>query len=275
MTFRGRLLPRLLAVLITVAGLVAVGAPPATAGHSRTLQYVALGDSYAAGQGGGKYLNRCKQTAAGYPKLLDARKHLHLRANASCTSAETSDVIDKQVSALNRGTRLVTLTVGANDLGVAAIAAACTVDPESTECTDAIANASALLTPPPPGTSELAIRLANVYTAVSAAAPRAEILVTGYPYLFETPTPCSPTDESIICQINRATAILNGTIQSTVTVAQIAGVNIQYVDVTGAFDDHGIGGTPLFINVPPNPDAYHPNTAGYRAYATALSAYLP
>jgi lysophospholipase L1-like esterase len=264
MTTRGRLVSRLLAVLITVAGSVGLSALPATAGDSPTVQYVALGDSYAAGQGGGEYLNACKQTAAAYPALLDARKHVHLRANVGCSGATTLTVINTQLSALGDWTTLVTLTVGANDLGVAAVAAACSPVP-TPACQPAIANAQSQLAP-------LAVSLSKVYKAVAAAAPRARILVTGYPYLFQTHTPCLPT-EAILCQINTATAALNQTIKDTVEAAQIAGVNIEYVDVTTAFAGHGIGSLDPFINATGD-DAYHPNAAGYKAYASAISAAL-
>jgi lysophospholipase L1-like esterase len=271
MTTRGRLVSRLLALLIAVVGSVGLSALPATAGDTHTLQYVALGDSYAAGRGGGTYLDEvCKQTAAAYPVLLDSRKHVHLRANVGCSGATTLTVINTQVSALDDWTTLVTLTVGANDLGVADVAAKCTADPASTACQLAIGNALGMLAP-------LAGHLSNVYTAVATAAPRALILVTGYPYLFETPTPCTTPTDSIVCQINYATTLLNKTIEDTVeTAAQPpSGVNIKYVDVTAAFAGHGIGGSPpLFIN-DTGPDAYHPNVAGYEAYASAISAALP
>jgi hypothetical protein len=53
MTARGRFVARLVTMLIALAGFVTVGALPAAAGNSGTVQYIALGDSYAAGQGGG------------------------------------------------------------------------------------------------------------------------------------------------------------------------------------------------------------------------------
>ena len=56
----------------------------------------------------------------GYPALLDAENQIHLRANAACTGAKTSDVANEQLSALKQSTRLVTLTVGAADLGLSA-----------------------------------------------------------------------------------------------------------------------------------------------------------
>ena len=268
MTFRGRFMSLVVTILLTIAGSVAVGALPVSAATPRTLQYVALGDSYAAGQGTGSYLNSCLQSDEGYPGLLDARKHLHLRANASCTGATTFDVVETQLSALNKGTRVVTLTVGGNDLSVASIAAACASGP-SPACQTAINTALSLLATPP---GVLAGRLASVYAAVAAAAPRAVILVTGYPYLFEPPAANDPNAATIVA-INNATTALNATIQRTVTAARSAGLNTQYVDVTTAFAGHGIGSPVPYINAT-GPDAFHPNDAGYAAYAAAVSSAL-
>jgi hypothetical protein len=58
------------------------------------------------------------QSTKGYPELLDSEKRIHLRASEACSGATTSEVAETQLSALNRGTRLVTLTVGGNDLDV-------------------------------------------------------------------------------------------------------------------------------------------------------------
>jgi len=85
------------------------GTLPAAA-NSGTVRYVALGDSYAAGQGAGSYLNDCKQSTKGYPALLAAEKHVRLEANETCTGATTAEVADTQLSALHRRIRLVILT---------------------------------------------------------------------------------------------------------------------------------------------------------------------
>ena len=55
MTSRGRFMSCVVTILLAVAGSVTVGAWPVSAATPRTLQYVALGDSYAAGQGTGSY----------------------------------------------------------------------------------------------------------------------------------------------------------------------------------------------------------------------------
>jgi lysophospholipase L1-like esterase len=266
MSARGRFLSGLVTMAIALAGSATVGALPAAA-NSGTVQYVALGDSYATGQGAGSYLNSCRQTANGYPELLDSEKRIHLQANETCSGATTFDVAETQLSALNRGTKLVTLTVGGNDVNVAAVAAACSPTPSAT-CLDAINRAHAQL-------PVLGGHLTDLYALVAEAAPNALIVVTGYPYLFEQPAEGDP-NAAIITQINDATTALNATIQQAVATTRATGVNIVYIDVTGSeeFGGHGIGSAEPFINST-GPDAFHPNIQGYLAYAEAISAKLP
>ena len=277
MTARGRrFLARFVTMLVAgLAGILTVGALPAAADTVGIGQYVALGDSYAAGQGGSlAYDNNCLRSPNGYPALLDAENQIHLRANAACTGATTSDVASEQLSALKQGTRLVTLTVGAADLGLSRVLAACTAGTPQ-QCQDAIGLADLLLPAECGDESELGRRLGNLYADVTEAAPNALIVATGYPLLFDDP-------DLLLTQINDATTRLNCAIDKAVADAQAAGINIVYVDVTKAFDDHGIGGSKeLFINPPPPPptpipiNAFHPTPAGYVAYAAAISAALP
>jgi lysophospholipase L1-like esterase len=267
MTARGRFVTRLVTMLVALAGFVVVGALPAAADNSGTVQYVALGDSYAAGQGGGDYLNDCLQSLNGYPYLLEPKRRIDLRANAACTGASTSEVSSTQLSELNQDTGLVTLTVGAADLDLSGVLAACTAVPPAVPpvgCQDAINVALGQL-------ALLGGSLSNLYALVADAAPNALIVVTGYPYLFEI-VPGDPT-AAIKDQINNAITLLNSTIQQAVAAAQAAGVNIVYVDVTAEFAGHGIGSKKPFIN-PDGADAYHPNAAGYRAYAKAIFAAI-
>ena len=264
MTARGRFVARLMTMLMALAAFVTLGAGPAAAGNSGTVQYVALGDSYAAGQGGGEYLNDCLESPNGYPYLLDSKMRIDLRANAACTGASTSEVISTQLSKLNKDTELVTLTVGAADLDLSGVLAACTVvPPDPVGCQNAINIALGQL-------AVLGGSLSELYTLVDNAAPNALIVVTGYPYLFEI-VPGDPT-AAIKDQINDAITILNGTIQRAVE-AQPDGVKILYVDVTAEFAGHGIGSEEPFINSDGD-DAYHPNAAGYRAYAKAIFAAI-
>jgi lysophospholipase L1-like esterase len=263
MSARGRFLSGLVTVVVALAGFVTTGALPAAA-DSATVQYVALGDSYAAGQGAPPYLNTCLQSDNGYPALLDSEKRIHLRANETCTGATTDEVTDSQLAALNRGTRLVTLTVGAADLELSTVLTACTTETQL-ECLTAIEVASG-------GLVQLGIDLTNLYAEVADAAPRARIVVTGYPHLFASDAPVDPV---IRDAINAAIDALNDTIEAAVD-AQPTDVDIVYVDVVGAFGDHGIGGErPAFINPPgPTAEAFHPTADGYDAYRDAILAEL-
>ena len=275
MTARGRrLLARLVTTLVaSLAGILTVGALPAAADTVGIGQYVALGDSYAAGQGGGEESLPCLQSPNGYPALLDAERQIHLRANVACTGATTSRVSDKQLSALKQSTRLVTLTVGAADLGLSGVLAACTPGP-SEQCRMAIDNALAQLVVPPGGESILGASLTDLYAEVADAAPNALIVVTGYPLLFTIDDDDPLAD--LKREINAATVALNATIEAAVKSAQADGIKIVYVDVTDDFAGHGIGSEKPFINLPGTGiGAFHPNAAGYEAYAAAISAVLP
>jgi lysophospholipase L1-like esterase len=156
----------------------------------------------------------------------------------------------------------VTLTVGAADLDLSGVLAACTAVPPG-DCQNAIADAVG-------GLAGLRDSLSKLYTLVDDAAPNALIVVAGYPYLFEI-VPGDPT-AALKGQINNAIRLLNKTIQRAVSTAP-ADVNIVYVDVTVKFGGHGIGSEEPFINSDGD-DAYHPNAAGYRAYAKAIFAAI-
>jgi lysophospholipase L1-like esterase len=278
MTAWGRLLSGLIAVVIALAGFVTVGAPTAAAGSTGTLQYVALGDSYAAGIGAPPYhlTDGCSQSKKGYPTLLDRKPlrdrnalldrkvHIDLQVNATCPGATTSTVAGTQLSALTPGVELVTLTVGGNDLGFVDLAETCLTPGQELQCLDAIADAVT-----EQQLTALGSALTELYGQVADAAPNALIVVTGYPYLFE-PDPNNP----IITAFNAATAALNTTIETAVNATD--NDNIIYVGVTAQFKGHRIGSDDPFINGPTAgfPEAFHPNAAGYRAYAKAISAAI-
>lgn len=99
--------------------------PPLSAGD----RYVAMGSSFAAGGGIGPTKagtpERCGRTALNYPSLLAAALNLDL-ADATCGGARTEHVLGPwselppQLDALTPETRLVTITIGGNDLGYVA-----------------------------------------------------------------------------------------------------------------------------------------------------------
>ena len=284
MRARGPLVSCLVTIVIALAGFVTAGVLPAAATPG-TVQYVALGDSYAAGTA---IHSDCP--ADGYPVLL-AQGRIDLTANAACSGAKIADVasyVADPRSALDGNTRLVTLTVGAANLGLSAVLDACLAG-TGLQCQTAISNAQGVLGDCPGGESLLARSLTDLYADIADKVPRARIVVTGYPLLFERPADNDP-DRVAKTAINKATTDLNCVIERAVTAANDADVNIHYVDVTGEFVGHGIVNprsctdpsafihSLLICDPPPprpDPEAFHPTAAGYRAYADAISASLP
>jgi lysophospholipase L1-like esterase len=272
---RGRLISGLVTTVVALAGFVTAGALPAAAAPS-TVDYVALGDSYAAGTAAPGSFPDCPHGAGGYPALLadGSESRISLTTNAACSGATISEVASKQLSALERHTRLVTLTVGAANLGLSVVLAACSNPNTPVECQRQINRALALLRDCPEDKNSLVLdcSLAPLYAQVAREARGARIVVTGYPLLFDSPASGDPR-----AAINQATTRLNSLIERAVTATQATYANITYVDVTKEFAGHGIGCTTpctLFINAA-GQEAFHPTPAGYQAYADAISAVLP
>lgn len=295
MNTRGRLISGLVTTVMALAGFVTAGTLPAAATAS-TVQYVALGDSYAAGVGATIVTPQpCGRSGNGYPELLKREGRISLLANFACIGATTLSVAGPQVSELeklekgNPGTRLVTLTVGGNDLGFVGLAGPCLSGGlDTTECLAAIYKAVA-----DDRLSDLDRNLRDLFTQVAGAAPDARIVVTGYPILFESAAGASGDfNPEIINAFNEATALLNETIERSVAAANDADLDIYYVDVTDEFARHGI--VSLITDTDTNdpiafihsvytdvvggtldPARFHPNDKGYSAYADAISAALP
>lgn len=239
-----------IAALLASVGIVAGSALPAaadTGGSGHVLTYVALGDSYAAGQA-----SNCAHTAASYPLRLDALHEVKLLRDAACAGATTSTVESTQLRAVRHGTKLVTITVGANNLDVAGLVTACTAPSTPEDCNTAIQARESKL-------PALYADLVATYSAVAARAPRAEILVTGYPALLSS----GP--------IADAENLLNATIRSAVATVAATGVNIRYVPVD--FSGHTVDSADPWFTLS-GANQYHPNAAGERAIAAALEAAI-
>jgi len=182
--------------------------PPPTAG----LQYVALGDSYAAGfgitPGTGAPVPGCQQAAENYPHQVAAQLGLDL-TDVTCTGAVTANIIGTsqvtpdyfgggtalpQVGALSADTDVVSVSIGGNDAGFSQIAEEClaltatgpVAGPDksfsSPDC-QSIYVQSGVDTLAQLITTTVAANLANAYTAIATAAPNATVFVVGYPSL--------------------------------------------------------------------------------------------
>ncbi|MEO8907465.1 MAG: SGNH/GDSL hydrolase family protein [Microbacteriaceae bacterium] len=237
--------------------------PTASAGPTPVYSdYIALGDSYAAGMGGGSETGRCRRSPNSYPRLIGASSSVQLERTVACSGATTADVQRDQLAALGSRVGLVTLTVGGNDLDVATLADACARG-LTRSCQTEFRTSLTLL-------NVLPDRLAATYGSVVKAAPTARVVVTGYPILFAIPQTDSP-EFSTIAVVNAATASMNQLIETAVAKKKKSGANISYVPIS--FAGHEIGTKDPWITTS-GPDIYHPNAAGYQAMAKAVARAL-
>ena len=158
--------------------VTAVTAVTAAAGSTATADdYVALGDSFSSEVGTGSYtLSRsCRRGVYAYPyRVAQQRPNTSLRFVA-CSGATTASVMSTQIRAVRSTTKIVTITIGGNDIGFVDLAFQCTLD----DCSSALdARRTAL-------PRSLNAKLDTVYGAIrTRAAPDARVVVLGYPRMF-------------------------------------------------------------------------------------------
>ncbi|MDR6612867.1 SGNH/GDSL hydrolase family protein [Leifsonia sp. 1010] len=225
-------------------------------------RYVALGDSFAAGMGGGDEKGKCRLSPRAYPAVFARDAGIDLVVNAACAGATTSDLLKHQLIALDDRTDLVTVSIGGNDLGVAAIAGDCAAG-KAAACRNEVTAALSLL-------NVLPDRLDTVYSAIAQAAPNARIVVTGYTLLYDASDPNAP-DFGTAAAINAATLGLNEVIRQAVDEQRAAGKAMTYLPVD--FAGHAIGDRKPWLNTT-GPDVFHPTGAGYAEYASRLVQLL-
>ena len=209
-------------------GILSPGEPRASSGMTWTIPvgntpYVALGDSYSAGEGSFDYyrdsndpslFDTCHRSPHAYGPLIDAAANLGNITFKACSGAVTDDFYatntvnpnePAQLTWLGPQTRVVTLTVGGNDAGFVHVITRCVAgqrppgtgqeDQGSFGCSrnkslrrDVDARLAALAGTP---TNALLVGrpihgLLDLYRKIHKLAPNAKIYVGGYPRLFGT-----------------------------------------------------------------------------------------
>jgi len=183
---------------------------------------VALGDSYAAGEGiqpynsnadvggGNPPRDACHRSPLGYPTLLTPTATTSEAFDLACSGAITNDLIGDTNTLRNRwlevpqlnqgyldaGTTAVTIGIGGNDVGFGDVLAgciatfhSCLTDPNYRIIRHDANNQSYSDTGPLTETEPALIggmyqRYLDVFNAVRAKAPNARVYAIGYPHLF-------------------------------------------------------------------------------------------
>jgi hypothetical protein len=196
-----RRLPRLLALTLAALALLCGWA----AANARADNYVALGDSYAAGPLIPNQLPPfgCLKSDHNYAHLAAPSIGLTLR-DPSCSGAKTDHMTEQQnvepgpnppqFNSLDAETRVVSLTIGGNDIGFSEVAESCiTLNPFATPCKDKYDSG---------GHDQLAERIeqtapivAAVLQGIHSRSPSARVFVVNYPAIFpETGFGCWPQE---------------------------------------------------------------------------------
>lgn len=250
----------------------------------RINRYVALGDSFTAAPFVPEYEQRsgdCVRSTANYPKLV-ARQLKTTALDRSCSGADSRDLttgtaarhgkVPPQFAALDRRTDLVTLSMGGNDAQVfGTLVTECPTfrdaDPTGSPCRDAMRRG---------GGDRLLTALKQTHRSLAAAirqirqlAPRARVIVVGYPKLAPDEGTCpdllplADGDYAYADELNRG---LNEALRGA---ARVAGV--EFVDVYAASEGHDVCSDEPWVNgavtITDQALQYHPFAREQRAVA--------
>jgi lysophospholipase L1-like esterase len=240
------------ATAATAALSLVLTATPASA----AVNYVALGDSYASGLGAGHYSGgSCDRSSGAYPQLWANANHPASFAFVACSGATTTDVINNQISALSAATTLVSVTIGGNDVGFSSVMETCVLGSTS-DCVNAVNQAEA------EARSQLPGALNTLFGDISARAPRATVVVTGYPEFYDLSrsSGCIGLSTTDHTALDGGADLLDSVIS---TAAEQAG--FAYAAVRSAFTGHEICDSSSWLHSVDwlnLGDSYHPTASG-------------
>ncbi|WP_414169997.1 SGNH/GDSL hydrolase family protein [Streptoverticillium reticulum] len=283
-----RAVPTTAICALLAASLVTVAAPA----HAESAgTYVALGDSYAAGAGvPSQSAGLCMRSSRNYGHMvaetLKREAATSSYKDVTCAAAKVDaltttqtdvgiPVNGPQLDAVTRDTGLVTLTIGGNNLGTSALG-----------FVDVVATCAALSVTNPFGApcrdhygdtldkrlDAAAPQLAAALQRIHAKAPRAKVLVAGYPAVLpDDARTClfkMPATTGDLTYLRSVIGKLNDMV-STTAVANGA----AYVDTLSATKGHDACSSDRWIEgiLPTKPAlSLHPNATGERVMAEAV-----
>jgi lysophospholipase L1-like esterase len=274
--------------VVVLAGALLTCAP-VTAGAqaleppSPVSKYVAMGSSFASGPGitvsADTPSTRCARSRDNYAHQL-ARRHGLALTDVSCSGAVTANLLTAwnelpaQLDAVDAQTRLVTVTVGGNDVKYSAGLAA-------EGCTTAARQGVACGGLPPPPTeqdyADLEARLRRIADEVRRRAPAARLVFVDYPTILPSSGTC-PALSLTRAQADASREINRRVVAATARAAQASGSGLVTASAISA--DHNACSAVPWANgypVPSSPTdgvAFHPRLAAHTAAADALDRLI-
>jgi hypothetical protein len=284
---------------------------PSTGSFAPYKDYVALGDSYSAGEGLDP-VGQCHRSAKAYGRLLAATEGWNVDFEA-CSGAVISDVLQSthygpqvDLSQPDPKVGLVTITIGGNDSLFSNVVIACishptcmwgNFPPTGVQEVQQVLNGR----PAPlehewaPATMlSIADKLGaphdGLFSKLHYFYPTARIVVIGYPYLF--PDGQAPTAPDLLCasilrrvdQPDRAEIRYMQDLFNDAIFEAATRQGVDYISPRLLWTGHEPCGThgqwsnsiEAYLNIykPMGGGSFHPNAAGQQALAALVSCYL-
>lgn len=250
-------------------------------------KYVAMGSSFAAGPGLGRQAEGsplpCGRSQDNYAHLIAQRHRLQL-VDVSCSGATTLDILYRrefnqppQIEAVDAATRLVTITIGGNDVSYMAnvIASSC------------LSRGGTPVRCRPTGDAdvervftELEARMMAVVDATRGRAPNATIALVDYFTIVPESGGCPSLMPLSDAQLRGAAAVAKRLAEITARVAEQR--HLWLVKVSSASAGHNVcARDPWIQGFAPRNDwpgfrtpPYHPNIAGMTGAADVIDRTL-
>lgn len=251
-------------------------------------QYVAMGSSFAAGPGvtssADNPPNRCGRSMDNYARILARRRGLSL-VDVTCSGATTAHILGPweelppQIEAVSAETRLVTVTIGGNDLRYIGRLMAASCEQVANQSPEAAANPScrAMPAPAPEAFTKAEAGMREIAEQVRQRAPQAKLIFVDYLTVLPPDGTCSVTPLAE-AQANLGRAVAQQLAALTAQVAKESRAGLVQASRLSA-DHHACAKEPWMEGYVPagggaGPAPYHPNLAGMTAVADALDKLL-
>lgn len=242
--------------------------------------YVALGDSYSAAPGNPttEQDDKCLRSDHDYPHLLAARLGVSRLVDVTCTGAATKDLtgrqyagVSPQFDALTADTDLVTIGIGGNDLQLVNALASCFALAGGSSGGPCLSGVAA---DAPAKLPDVGRALVTALGEIHAQAPRARILLVGYPQMLPSSGTC-PAVPLAASDYRYLASLLHRLNEQLASAAEQTGAT--YVDVEKVTAGHDVCAKDPWINGAedaPDAIAIHPFPAEQTAVASAITHLL-
>lgn len=239
-------------------------------------RYVSMGSSYAAGPGIAPFEEgapaRCARSIRNYAHQLAGRRGLKL-VDVSCSGATTANILapwgeqPAQIEAVTRDTRLVTITIGGNDIGyIRGLGPSPCLARPDLKCPSNVATEEDYVA--------LKAAMTRIVAETRKRAPKAVIALVQYPVILPPAGVCAalPLSEETA---SAARVKAERLARITAEVARQAGVTL--IETDSFSRGHDACAAEPWMNGYPAPGAapFHPNLAAMSAIADALDKVLP